>query len=174
MAEGKLIMSKKFQRKYRLFYDSIPQWNVKKIEGDTLIIRLLRKLTLMFNSKLKGHKQVGNSVFLSALVCLFFLLLILAVVIMMLRLRAIRRRHQNYMLRSVMVCDSQSISHRWKIMPASTDMRAKRRLSQTWWHPTQIIPCFLWTGLRIFCREILLKRQPIISGELLGWWVALP
>ena len=44
-------MSKKFQRKHRLFYDSIPQRNVQKIEGDTLILRLLRKLTLMFNVK---------------------------------------------------------------------------------------------------------------------------
>ena len=29
-------MSKKFQRKHRLLYDSIPQRNVQKIEGDTL------------------------------------------------------------------------------------------------------------------------------------------
>ena len=49
-------MSKKFQRKHRLFYDSIPQRNVQKIEGDTLILRLLRKLTLMFNVKSKGRK----------------------------------------------------------------------------------------------------------------------
>jgi hypothetical protein len=49
-------MSKKFQRKHRLFYDSIPQRNVQKIEGDTLIFRLLRKLTLMFNVKSKGRK----------------------------------------------------------------------------------------------------------------------
>ena len=49
-------MSNKFQRKHRLFYDSIPQRNVQKIEGDTLILRLLRKLTLMFNVKSKGHK----------------------------------------------------------------------------------------------------------------------
>ena len=38
-------MSKNFQRKHRLFYESIPQPNVQKIEGDTKILRLLRKLT---------------------------------------------------------------------------------------------------------------------------------
>ena len=57
-------MSKKFQRKHRLFYDSIPQPNVKKTEGDTKILRLPLKLTLMFNVKSKGRK-IGRKFCLS-------------------------------------------------------------------------------------------------------------
>jgi hypothetical protein len=50
-------MSKKFQRKHRLFYHSIPQRNVKKIEGDNLILPLLQKLILILNVKSKGRKE---------------------------------------------------------------------------------------------------------------------
>ena len=49
-------MSKKFQHKPILFYDSIPQQNVQKIESETLLLRLLRKLKLTSGVKSKGHK----------------------------------------------------------------------------------------------------------------------
>ena len=70
-------MSKKFQRKHILFYDSIPQRNVQKIESETLHLRLLRKLKLTSGVKLKGHKTGRN-------LCLFIGLSLSALCIVLL------------------------------------------------------------------------------------------
>ena len=53
-------MSNKFQRQHILFYDSIPQRNAQKIESETLLLRLLRKLKLKSGVKSKEHKTGRN------------------------------------------------------------------------------------------------------------------
>lgn len=70
-------MSKKFQRKHILFYNSIPQRNVQKIESETLLLRLLRKLKLTSGVKSKGHKTGRN-------LCLFIGLSLSALCIVLL------------------------------------------------------------------------------------------
>ena len=70
-------MNKKFQRKYILFHDSIPQQNVQKIESETLLLRLLRKLKLTSGVKSKGHKTGRN-------LCLFIGLTLSALCIVLL------------------------------------------------------------------------------------------
>ena len=70
-------MSKKFQRKHILFNVSIPQRNVQKIESETLLLRLLRKLKLTSGVKSKGHKTGRN-------LCLFIGLSLSALCIVLL------------------------------------------------------------------------------------------
>lgn len=70
-------MSKKFQRKHILFYDSIPQRNVQKIGSETLLLRLLRKLKLTSGVKSKGQKTGRN-------LCLFIGLSLSALCIILL------------------------------------------------------------------------------------------
>ena len=70
-------MSKKFQRKHILFYDSIPHRNMQKIESETLLLLLLRKLKLTSGVKSKGHKTGRN-------LCLFIGLILFALCIVLL------------------------------------------------------------------------------------------
>ena len=70
-------MRKKFQSKHILFYNSIPQRNVQKIESETLLLRLLRKLKLTSGVKSKGYKTGRN-------LCLFIGLILSALCIVLL------------------------------------------------------------------------------------------